>query len=233
MERIQLFLSIVLDGAEVKKLLVALGLPRGSWYRLQSIDHLVDKTTHVLLSANPEASRFLCTRYQKGVKRIVASRIVVLRAQKYVALPATCVPRATNDSYLDRLDPFDDCSTHPASQRNNDDEARLDELSDATPTIPLAYVVELLDILGDEVASVRALFETHAVHQRVSVEGMTDILASAGAHVTLDGVLRLISDMVQSRTVALTSPPFDLKAHVLGYTDVLSVYVVFHRQYNR
>ncbi|EQC32225.1 hypothetical protein SDRG_09977 [Saprolegnia diclina VS20] len=249
MERIQLFLSIVLDGAEVKKLLVALGLPRGSWYRLQSIDHLVDKTTHVLLSANPEASRFLCTRYQKGVKRIVASRIVVLRAQKYVALPATCVPRATNDSYLDRrldtrivlhlhdtlyvVDPFDDCSTHPASQRNNDDEARLDELSDATPTIPLAYVVELLDILGDEVASVRALFETHAVHQRVSVEGMTDILASAGAHVTLDGVLRLISDMVQSRTVALTSPPFDLKAHVLGYTDVLSVYVVFHRQYNR
>ncbi|KDO16087.1 hypothetical protein SPRG_18375 [Saprolegnia parasitica CBS 223.65] len=134
------------------------------------------------------------------------------------------------DNYLDHLDPFDDCSQHPAAQRNNDDddEARPNEM---TPTIPLAYVVELLDILGDDVVRVRDLFEAHARHQRVSLEGMTDILASDGAGVALDLVLRLVSDMVQSRTVALQSVPFDLKAHVLGYTDVLSVYVVFHRQY--
>ncbi|KDO28414.1 hypothetical protein SPRG_06651 [Saprolegnia parasitica CBS 223.65] len=227
MERLQVYLSIVLDEAEVKKLLSTLALPRGSWYRLQTIDHLVDKTTHVLLSANAEASRFLCSRYQKGVQRILASRIVVVRAQKYVALPATSTVQ--RDTYLDHLDPFDDCSQHPAAQRNNNDDDALP--NEMTPTIPLAYVMELLDILGDDVARVRDLFEAHARHQRVSLEGMTDILTSDGSHVALDLVLRLVSDMVQSRTVALQSPPFDLKAHVLGYTDVLSVYVVFHRQY--
>ncbi|OQR94847.1 hypothetical protein ACHHYP_00898 [Achlya hypogyna] len=105
MERVQVYLTVALDGSAVQKLFGALGFPRGSWYRVLSVDVLADKTTQVVVSANTEASRFLCSRFQKGVKHIFASQVVVVRAQKFVALPPSMLkvlPPTAHESYLDR-----------------------------------------------------------------------------------------------------------------------------------
>ncbi|OQS05759.1 homoserine O-acetyltransferase [Thraustotheca clavata] len=104
MERLQVYFSIPLNEIHIKKLLSTFTFPRGSWYRIVSIEVLIDETSQAIVSANDVACIHLCNRFQKGLRLIIAGQVVIVRAQKYVVLPSSMykVVKSTKANYINQ-----------------------------------------------------------------------------------------------------------------------------------